>query len=220
MEICDEILKLDHPIKFKCTTRADNADEEMYQHMKKAGCTTLLLGVESCEPEILKSTKKGVTYDQIIRAIEMIEKVGIAIDASFVIGLPGDTPKSIDKMIALAKRIMRKNNSIACFTMATPFPGTELYELAVKEGFPGTEWGKFDYFHISYVPKSMTKKQLEDSYKKVLRKVYYFNFSYILRRLKRMRNFRQIKINFRYGIRIIKRALNVENLKKAKVVEI
>ena len=53
------------------------------------------------------------------------------------------------------------------------------------------------------------------NYKK-LRKVYYFNISLILQRMKQMRNFRQMKINFRYGIRIIKRALNIPYLKIAK----
>lgn len=216
MEICDEILKLKHAIKFKCTTRANNADIEMYQHMKKAGCTTLLLGVDSCDSKILKSSRKGMSCEQIENAISIIEKVGISIDASFIIGLPEETKETINRSIKLAKRIMKKNNSMAAFTMATPFPGTEFYDLALKEGFPVQEWGKYDYFHISYVPKSMTKKDLEDSYKEILKEVYYLNYSLILNRALQIRSFRQLKLNIRYFFRMIFRRLNILKLKTPK----
>ncbi len=208
--VCNEIQKLNLRIKWRCSVRADRLDRETIRIMKRSGCIGVLMGIESADPKVLGLMKKGETIDQIRAGIKLLKEENMPLpDASFVLGLPGDTPASIDMTIRLAKEISRDPKNLVGFTLASPFPGTELYEQAKKEGLSVQDWTKLDSFQISYVPKSMTRSELEKRYKKALREIY-LNPAFLFRRLLGIRSLTQLAINIRYGKRVIMRGLKVQ----------
>jgi anaerobic magnesium-protoporphyrin IX monomethyl ester cyclase len=133
MELCHEFIKRGYPKKFKwwAEARVDCLDEELLRTMKRAGCTILSFGLESGNQRLLDYIKKGITIPQIVKAVKLIKKVGIKSRASIILGLPTETRKESLRSIKFAYKLPLDQ---VRFSIATPFPGTELWDIAIKEG--------------------------------------------------------------------------------------
>lgn len=128
--MCKEIELRGLKFTFEGFTRANTITEEMLKTMKKAGLVRISLGIESGNPEILKKIKKGITLEQITKAFQSAKRVGIEAWGSAVIGFPYETKESVMQTLLFLK------NLTACdqvyLSIATPYPGTELYEMAIN----------------------------------------------------------------------------------------
>ncbi len=133
---------------------------------------------------VFKKIKKGETKETIRRAFKLAEEVGLYTHASFMIGHPWDTPKTIQKTIDFAKEI---NADTAGFPITTPFPGTELWEMAKSNALLMTEdFRKYGpWFSPVMRTFSIEAKDLVRYEKKALVS-YYFRWNYILKALKRI----------------------------------
>ena len=139
--ICDLLIKEDLGVSWSCSSRVDTIDESLIEKLKKAGCHTIYLGIESGSQEILNIISKGITLTQAERAINLIKKVNLNTFGSFIIGIPGETVKTIKKTIDFAKKL---SPSFAQFTICTPYPGTKLFEIAKEKGWLLTkDWSKY-----------------------------------------------------------------------------
>ncbi len=125
-EICDEILKRGLKISWSTTSRVDTLNQTLLNKMKRAGCILLGLGIESYEQNVLNMARKGITTDQIDKAVLMTREAGLNTMGHFMFGLPGDTKESALKSI----RFACKNLTYAQFYAAIPYPKTELGKIA------------------------------------------------------------------------------------------
>jgi len=91
-----------------------------------------MVGIESGSEEILKNIKKGITKDQARTFMKSCRKLGILTHATFSVGLPGETKKTIQETIDFAKELDPDTIQVS---IATPYPGTELYEEALQKGW-------------------------------------------------------------------------------------
>ncbi len=137
MDICDEIEKRGLAGKFRWTTpngvMVATLDEEVITKMKAAGCYALSFGIESGSQRILKEViRKYVPFDRLREIVRVCGKLGIETTGSFIIGLPGETKETFRETIDFAKKL---NLDKASFLAATPFPGTELYNLCKEKGY-------------------------------------------------------------------------------------
>ena len=130
--ICQLMIKRGLKFPWTCLGRVDRVDCQMLKLMKKAGCWQISYGVESGNEEILVSIKKGITKKMVREAIGATYKAGIQSLGFFILGLPGDTEETMKETIEFAKSLPL---DAANFTIATPYPGTELWDLAKKRGF-------------------------------------------------------------------------------------
>lgn len=134
IDICNKLIKENLGITWQMMTRANLFDEELLILMKKAGLVRMSIGIESGDPEILRKIKKGVTLEEIEKAYKIAKKVGIETRGSIMIGHPFETKESMMKTLKFARNLSE------CMQMyiniSTPFPGTELYEMA-KTGTGG-----------------------------------------------------------------------------------
>lgn len=130
MDICDLILKESLSITFEGSTRADLVDEELVKKMKEAGLIRLSFGLESVDETIRTTMKKQVPLDSYIEANRLTNKYGIETLNSCMIGLPGETVETVKKTLAF----LRKSREIkqANISIAVPYPGTELYDMAQR----------------------------------------------------------------------------------------
>lgn len=197
-EICEGLLKLNKSLVWGCNIRADRIDKETLKLMKKSGCVKLFIGVESADNRILKSMRKGENIEKIEEGIRLINEAGLIPDMGFILGMPGETEESMKRTIEFAKR---HKKSVCAFTLASPFPGTELYEDAKKEGFMVEDWSKFDIYSIAYVPKGLTRKKLEYYYK-LAAKSNYLRLSYFYRQMSQIKSWVNFKIYLRLAYRI------------------
>lgn len=129
--LCNEIIKrgLHKKITWSAPTRADAVTEETLRLMKQAGCLTCGIGVESGDEQILKNSGKGETKEQIRKAVAIAKKIGLPIEASFVIGHPNETRESIQRTIDFAKELDINLFSIG---IMIPYPGTKIMQLAER----------------------------------------------------------------------------------------
>jgi len=127
MAICDEIIKRQLKIKWTSFARVDTVNLEILQKMKAAGCTTISFGVESGNAEMLKRIKKGITTEKVISAVRMCVDAGIEPHASFILGLPGETPETLIETQEFGKTI-HANGGAYGFHLLAPFPGTAVYD--------------------------------------------------------------------------------------------
>lgn len=134
IEICQGILDRGYRFDWKCEGRVDRIDEEMLGWMKKAGCSMVAYGVESGNQAGLDYLKKNTKVEDIRKAFAMTRKAGIASMAYFILGIPVETYEDELRTIEFAKEI---DPDYAQFSILSPFPGTELYRTAFREGSYG-----------------------------------------------------------------------------------
>ncbi|NCO97138.1 MAG: magnesium-protoporphyrin IX monomethyl ester oxidative cyclase [Candidatus Aenigmarchaeota archaeon CG_4_10_14_0_8_um_filter_37_24] len=127
-KICDLIIKKKLKITWSANVRAD-LSYDLMKKMKEAGCRMIIVGYESGNQKILNNIKKGITTKMAKKFTKDAKRAGLKIFGCFMIGLPGDTKKTVEETFEYAKEL---NPDMAFFQQAVPFPGTELYAW-VKE---------------------------------------------------------------------------------------
>lgn len=144
MELCQKIIDDKMPVRWICNSRVDRVDEEILKAMKRAGCWMINYGIETGSDEILRNVKKGgyATVAQARKAVLWTKDAGIKVWAYFIMGLPGESKKTVKETIQFAKSIPA---DIVNFAVGAPYPGTELYSQAKEKGWLQSEsWEDFD----------------------------------------------------------------------------
>jgi hopanoid biosynthesis associated radical SAM protein HpnJ len=129
IELCSKLKPL--KLTWSCTSRV-TTDYETLKAMKEAGCRLLIVGYESGDPQILKNIKKGATVERARQFTKDCHKLGLVVHGDFILGLPGETHETINTTIAFAKELDVETIQVS---VAHAYPGTELYDYAVKNGF-------------------------------------------------------------------------------------
>ena len=142
IKICDELIRRNINVAWACETRADKIPVMLLKKMKKSGCTRVQLGVETGDPVLFsKLGKSGCTLKEISENIMAIKREGMIVEANFIVGLPGESWESIRNT---ANFINKFSPDIFSVSLATPYPGTKLYEIAEKNKWIITkDWKKY-----------------------------------------------------------------------------
>ena len=130
--ICEEILRRGLRLDWKCEARVDGLDLELARLMAAAGCKTIAFGVESGNQESLDVLKKDQTVEHMHAAITACRIAGIETVAYVLVGIPGETPATSLETLRFA---VDSRLDFIQFSTLSPFPGTELYDQAVAEGW-------------------------------------------------------------------------------------
>ncbi len=128
-EICGMMLKEKLDITWMCLADANSITADMAKKMKEAGCWHIGIGVESGNQSMQKVLKKYLDLEKVKNVFDFVQKAGIKTLAFFMIGNYSDTKETINDTIDFARRL---NTDFAIFTITTPFPQTELFDMAVK----------------------------------------------------------------------------------------
>jgi hopanoid biosynthesis associated radical SAM protein HpnJ len=133
VELCAKLKPLG--LTWSCTSRV-TTDYETLKAMKEAGCRLLIVGYESGDQQILKNIKKGATIERARQFTKDCHKLGLVVHGDFILGLPGESRETIKNTIKFAKELDVETIQVS---VAHAFPGTELHESAVKNGFMTSE---------------------------------------------------------------------------------
>ncbi len=131
LAFCEALQREPYRIGWSCTTRVDILDEELLVAMKKAGCNSIALGIETGSERILKETDKGITFEQVVRAAKLLNKHRMFWSGYFMIGLPTETEEDIEQTLAFLARV---NPYYAGIGVYNPFPRTKLFDQGVELG--------------------------------------------------------------------------------------
>jgi anaerobic magnesium-protoporphyrin IX monomethyl ester cyclase len=140
-------------------------DDEWFSLLKRTGCYQVGFGIESGVQSILDNVKKPICLQEIGDVISKYKNCGISTFGFFILGLPGETDETIDKTIRFACELPLDHIHVSVFT---PYPGSPLYDEAVKEGKACREWEKYyHYRHFdSCYDSDLTLKQLRKKLKR------------------------------------------------------
>ncbi len=141
LTICKELDRRKLSLRWRAYARVDTVDPELLKWMKKTGCERILFGAESGSPEILTRIRKGITPEQTRQAVEMTRREGIGVLASFVLGLPGETPQTLRQTLEFAESLKVPYT----LNLLTPYVGTEIRERAEEWGIRilSNDWGYY-----------------------------------------------------------------------------
>ncbi len=177
-EICHEILKRGLKIKWDCETRVDMVTKELLQKMKDAGCIAVWFGVEAGSEKVIEAMGKGISLKQTFNAFKWANEVGLMTVASMILGFPGETRETAMESIKLLERI--KSDEIGVY-IATPYPGTPMYDYVKKMGWIKiTDFNKYDTATPIFETPTMSMKELRELHDDAHRR-FYLRPTYILR---------------------------------------
>jgi anaerobic magnesium-protoporphyrin IX monomethyl ester cyclase len=169
-EICREIKNRKMKIEWDCETRVDMVTKELLRSMKEAGCVAVWFGVESGSQQVLDAMRKGISPAQTIKAFKWAKEVGLMTVANVVLGFPGETKETIWETIKFIERL--SPNDVGYY-IATPYPGTPLYENVKNNGLLKTnDFNKFDTATPVFEMGTMTGQELRDIRERAFQRFY------------------------------------------------
>jgi anaerobic magnesium-protoporphyrin IX monomethyl ester cyclase len=183
--------------------RANLADEELLGKMREAGCIRTAFGVESGNQQILDSViHKQLTLDQVRAAFRAAKAVGMETIGFFIIGLPGETEETMEDTIRFACEL---DPVVANFSMATPFPGTRMYDQVLERGrLLVHDWHEFAFFEnkaqfeTDEMPAELVERKWREAYRR-----FYLRPHRVMRTLLRKRTWLQLPRTLRMAWRTV-----------------
>jgi radical SAM superfamily enzyme YgiQ (UPF0313 family) len=160
MGFCEGLLRRPRPLPWCCPNgvRLDTLDRELLHLMRRAGCYSVSLGIESGAPRVLAMIRKGLEPEAIRERVAWIREAGIKTTGFFIIGFPTETAAEIEQTIRFARQLALDR---AQFSTFLPLPGTvHFYELAAARGLDGIPWEGFRTTEAFEVPGGLPRAEL------------------------------------------------------------
>jgi anaerobic magnesium-protoporphyrin IX monomethyl ester cyclase len=182
MEMCADIKARKLDVTWDCETRVDAVDKELLETMYDAGCITIWFGVESGSEKILDKMHKKINREQVRDAFKMAQKAGMMTIASAVIGFPGETEQTAWETINFINSL--NPDDIGCY-IATPYPGTPMYEEVTKNGWLRvTDFNKYDTATPTFETPNLSMERLREIKYKAHQK-FYLRPSYVFKMMRK-----------------------------------
>jgi len=151
---CDDIVKNNHVLP----------------KLRKSGLRWVLLGVENPRESTLQTFRKGMTARDAKEAVRLLKKNDIFAQAMLIIGERKDTARSIADLRDFANEL---DPELAIFTVLTPFPGTEVYDEATKNGWiEDYNWSNYDMAHAIMPTETLSRKEVQQELYECYRSFY------------------------------------------------
>jgi radical SAM superfamily enzyme YgiQ (UPF0313 family) len=179
-------------LPYTCEVRVDYIDEPFAQALEETRCRMVLLGLESGSKRILQMICKDTGVERNMRALEMLNRhLSIAIHPSFIVGFPTETEREFIKTLDFFAQMIRTrpNFWFVRLGLYIPYPGCDVFDRAVKEGFQApqtleawddTRWDTTENRAVSCVPWALTKADIkkDEDYLKLLHAMAKSRFPY------------------------------------------
>ena len=183
--------------------RPDTADDELCAALARAGCHTLMLGVESADDEILAAYRKGYPASKVRDGFRRAKCQGLRTVGTFIIGLPEETEDSIRKTLELAVEL---DMDFMSLNMAVPRFGTPFRARAVELGIcdPADlvmDQGGADAF----LPTRTLDRAAMLRLKKRMIRRFYLRPGYLWRRLRDTGSLYELRAQAREGLALLLR---------------
>jgi radical SAM superfamily enzyme YgiQ (UPF0313 family) len=191
-KFCGLLIKEKLDITWSCETRIDIMNKKILLKMAKAGCWSILYGLESGDQRLLNLLNKRITIDKIRKVVSLTKDANISVRASFILGLPTETKQETIKTIKFAKLL---NPIYAQFHLLAPFEGTQIYDICKKEGkILNKNYFDYDFpYKVNYLPSTYDSREELIKMQKFAYRSFYLNpkkMSEIISKIKSFNNFK------------------------------
>jgi radical SAM superfamily enzyme YgiQ (UPF0313 family) len=182
LEMCADIKARKLDVEWDCETRVDAVDKELLEKMRDAGCITVWFGVESGSEKILGKMHKKINREQVRDAFKVAQKAGLMTIASSVIGFPGETEETAWETVNFINSL--NPDDIGCY-IATPYPGTPMYEEVIKNGWLRvTDFDKYDTATPTFETPELSMERIREIKYKAHQK-FYLRPGYVFKMIRR-----------------------------------
>jgi len=155
-------------IQWRCDDIIENKD--VLPRMRKVGLHWVMVGAESPQGSTLERFRKGITAEDTKKAVKLLKENDIFAHTMFVIGERKDTAKSI---MALREFADELDPDFAIFTVLTPFPGTEFFEEAKRNGWiEDSNWSHYDMAHAIMPTETLSRQEVQEELYECYRSFY------------------------------------------------
>ena len=184
-------------------TRPDAADDERLAAMKRAGCHTVIMGVESADDAQLAAYKKGYKVEVVRDAFARASRHGLRTVGTFIVGLPDETADSLRATLRLAIEL---DMDFMSLNMAVPRFGTEFRARAIELGLCDPDDLVMDQGGAdAFLPtRTLSREQMLDLKKELVRK-FYLRPGWLARRALDIRGPRELARQLRDGWALLSR---------------
>lgn len=191
IKFCNQLLKQNKKYHWAGYTRVDLVDEKLLKLMSKAGCYSLTFGIESGDEKIRNEVVlKRFSNKKIIDTIKLCNRYHIEANGFFMFGHPTEKPINLLKTIDF---VLQNDFKIIGVSIATPFPGSLLWQYALKEKIVDSKFidnfalGKlgagYSGVYPVYIPKTLDKDWVYQQ-RKIIFRLFYLRPKYIFNRIK------------------------------------
>jgi len=202
--------------RFKWSTqvRADIAgDKDLVRLMKKAGCHTLYVGLESVNPESLKNMKKKQTVAEIQKAVDLLRRHRIHVHGMFVFGFDEDNWETVKKTLRFARKSRLTSSQ---FLILTPLPGSQFFDRITSEKrVLFHDWALYDAHHVVYKPALFTLLGLQKA--QIFSHARFYSFRDTIKHLFR---FQWVAVGVAHYARKLNRSWKKKNITFLKAIDL
>ena len=200
IDLCERIHTETPGMGWTTFTRADLLDDTLLTSMKKAGCHTVIMGVETADQETLSSYSKGLAPEKVKQGFRMCRQRGIRTVATFILGLPEDTEESIKATMKLAREL---DPDFVSYNVAVPRSGTSLARAAREEGLSeaGVDADQGGDVVVMKT-RSLERERVAELKRKAIRD-FYLRPTYLARRIFAVRSARELLAEAREGLALL-----------------
>jgi radical SAM superfamily enzyme YgiQ (UPF0313 family) len=204
LALCAELEKRGD-LSWTAFCRPDTADDELLAAMKRAGCHTLILGVESADDHLLAAYRKGYRASAVVDGFTRARKHGMRTVGTFIIGLPEETEESLEKTLSLAIELEMDFMSL---NMAVPRFGTPFRKQALELGLADAEDLVMDQGGAdAFLPTRTLDRARMLAMKKAMVRRFYLRPSYLWRRLTSIRSAHELTGQMKEGLALLRQNL-------------
>jgi radical SAM superfamily enzyme YgiQ (UPF0313 family) len=132
-EICSAILALPFKIRWDSNGRLNFATQKTLSLMKRSGASYVNYGIESLNQNLLNQMHKGLTLEQITAGVEATLSCDLSPGLNLIWGFPGDTIENLNEAVKFISKY-DPCHELRTIRPVTPYPGTDLYKLAIEQG--------------------------------------------------------------------------------------
>jgi len=148
--ICDLIIERGYDLNIWAYARVDTVRNGMLDKLKRAGVNWLAFGIESGSERVRNDVQKGFDQDKVYKTIEAVRAAGINVIGNYIFGLPEDDLETMQATLDLALEL---NGEFANFYSTMAYPGSQLYNIAIKEGWRlPNEWSGYSQHAVDTLP--------------------------------------------------------------------
>jgi len=173
-ELCDELIRrgITDDLMWFVQARSDDIikHSNILPKMRKAGCYWVMEGLERHDDVALQNFNKNIKTSDSKFSLDLLKENDIFAQATFI---TGDRKDSHESMIALREFVNHVDPDLAIFMILTPFPGTELYETAKREGWIEDEnWTNYDMVHAVMPTEHLSREEVQEELYQCYRSYY------------------------------------------------
>ena len=191
LELAEEIRRRGLDFTWFASACVHQVDRRLLKAFKDAGCWAILMGAESGVQKNLNTLRKGITLEQIRRAVRDAKNVGLRVFTPFLIGIPGETYEEALKTIDFACEL---DPDMANFHSLTPFPGTDLFDNLERFGTVSDDLKDYTYQGVAFTPYTMGRDDIRELRQIAFRR-FYSRPGFLIRRLLSIRTLHDVVIS-------------------------